>query len=144
VSAEQTDPCRILVAEDDPALRKLLVTVLRRRHRTEIEAATNGAEAIERLSSRPCLNVLVLDLMMRTKSGWDVIEWLADHEDRRPNSVIVVSAADRAILQQLDPRVVNSIIFKPFDVFQFSAYVKSACDLDHRDRRKRRLVGDLK
>ena len=140
--SDQSDRCRILVADDDAALRKLIVTTLRRRRCGAIDAASNGAEAIQRLSSEPSLDALVLDLMMPAKSGWDVIDWLAGHAERRPRSVIVVSAADRTILQQLDPRVVNAIIFKPFDVFQLGSYVKSACELGAADRRRRRVVGD--
>lgn len=143
VSNETSESCRILVADDDAPLRKLIVTVLRRRRGTAIDVAVNGAEAIEQLNAGPLFSVLVLDLMMPTLSGWDVIEWLAENRARAPRSVIVVSAADRAILKRVDPTVVNAIIFKPFDVFQLGAYVKSVCDLASRDRRRGRLVVDL-
>ena len=135
-----SDACRILVVDDDASLRKLMITAIRRRQRTHIEGAANGAEAIERLISDGPWTVLVLDLMMPTLSGWDVITWLAGDRARLPRSVIVVSAADREVLQKLDPSVVNALIFKPFDVFQLGAYVKAVCDLETADRRQRRLV----
>ncbi len=131
--------CPVLITEDDPALRKLLATAIRRR-RLDVETATNGQEALSLLADREWL-VLVLDLMMPTVSGWDVIAWLADHRDRKPHSVIVVSAVDREMFQRLDPTVVNAIIFKPFDVFHLASYVKTACELHHQDRRRSRLVG---
>jgi CheY-like chemotaxis protein len=140
--AEHAECCRILVVDDDAPLRKLIVTALRRRQRTQIESATNGAEAIELLQSSGPWAVLVLDLMMPTVSGWTVIEWLAEHREHVPRSVIVVSAADRGILQKLDPAVVNAIIFKPFDVFQLGAYVEAACEMHIDDRRRRRVVTD--
>lgn len=133
------DRCLVLVAEDDPPLQKLIVTALRRRQ-LGIEAASNGAEAIEQLQ-RDRWTVLVLDLMMPTLSGWDVIDWLSKHPEHRPVSVIVVSAADRAILRDLDPTVVNAIMFKPFDVFSLTAYIRAACDLAAGDRRRARIVG---
>ncbi|HEX6101341.1 MAG TPA: response regulator [Thermoanaerobaculia bacterium] len=131
---------RVLVTEDDPALRRLLATAIRRGG-VELQTAVDGEEALNRLVEREWL-VLVLDMMMPKVSGWDVIGWLAKHPERKPKTVIVVSAADRALLKKLDPSVVNAIIFKPLDVFQLAAYVKSACDLHHQDRRRKRLVSE--
>lgn len=139
--AEDEDPCRILVVDDDAPLRKLVETALRRKN-SEIQTASNGAEAIEQLVETQW-DVLVLDLMMPTLSGWDVIAWLAANRERVPRSVVVVSAADRAVLRELDPSVVNAVIFKPFDVFQLGAYVSAACRLRGKDRRQRRLVSDV-
>lgn len=130
---------QVLVAEDDPSLRKLMATALRRQG-LEVTTTIHGGEALTQLEAA-CWNVLVLDLMMPTMSGWDVIAWLAEHPDRKPRSVIVVSAATRAILRELDPTVVNAIIFKPFDVLQLGAYVKAACKLPTADRRRTRTLG---
>lgn len=130
--------CQVLIAEDDPAIRALLVTALRRR-RLRSATAANGDEALEHLKNQNWL-VLVLDLMMPDVTGWDVIAWLAAHPDSKPNTVIVVSATDRALLQELDSSVVNAVIFKPFDPMQLAAYVKASCDLAHDDRRRTRIV----
>ena len=133
--------CDVLIAEDDPAIRALLVTALRRR-RLHSTTAANGVEALQHLKDQDWL-VLVLDLMMPNVTGWDVIAWLAANTDRKPKTVIVVSAIDRELLKQLDPSVVNAVIFKPFDPMQLSAYVKASCDLSHRDRRRTRVVGAM-
>jgi two-component system KDP operon response regulator KdpE len=135
--------CRILVVDDDPPLRKLLVTALRREGHTEVFGARNGAEAVEKLASDGAWSVLVLDLMMPTLSGWDVLNWLAENESHVPRTVIVASAASREILRELDPRLVNAILFKPFDVFQVAAYVSAACKLGDRDRRRKRVIPDV-
>lgn len=130
--------CPVLVTEDDPSIRSLIVAALRRR-RLGLETAVNGEEALRLLEEREWL-VLVLDLMMPAVSGWDVIAWLGAHRDRKPNTVIVVSAADRSAIRELDPSVVNAVIFKPFDVMQLAAYVKASCELQHADRRRSRIV----
>jgi CheY-like chemotaxis protein len=130
--------CPVLIAEDDPAIRALLVSALRRR-RVPSTTVANGAEALQHLKDQHWL-VLVLDLMMPAVTGWDVIAWLAANADRKPKTVIVVSATDRALLKDLDPSVVNAVIFKPFDPMQLSAYVKASCDLSHDDRRRTRVV----
>jgi CheY-like chemotaxis protein len=133
-----TTQCPVLVAEDDPAIRGLLTSALRRR-RLRLVAASNGAEALENLKAHEW-SVLVLDLMMPQVTGWEVIAWLAEHRERKPRTVIVVSATERAHLEQLDPTVVNAVIFKPFDILQLSAYVKASCELGHEDRRRSRIV----
>src|SRR5947209_7424491 len=87
-------------------------------------------------ASRCSLPFLILDLMMPTLTGWEVIDWLAAHRERKPGTVIVVSATERELLRQLDPTVVNAVIFKPFDIHQLGAYVKASCELPHHDRRQ--------
>jgi CheY-like chemotaxis protein len=130
--------CPVLVAEDDLSIRNLIASAFKRR-RLRLMTAANGAEALEQLQNQEWL-VLVLDLMMPVVTGWEVIAWLAEHPERRPKTVIVVSATERSHLQQLDPSVVNAVIFKPFDIMQLSAYVKASCDLQHDDRRRSRIV----
>jgi CheY-like chemotaxis protein len=130
--------CAVLLAEDDHSIRALVSSALRRR-RLSITAVEDGKEAIEHLQRDEWL-VLILDLMMPGVTGWDVIAWLAEHRDRKPKTVIVVSATDRGLLGDLDTTVVNAVIFKPFDIQQLSAYVKASCELEHPDRRHSRLV----
>ena len=132
------EPCAVLVAEDDPSIRALMASAFRRR-KVQMAMAANGIEALEQLQSQEWL-VLVLDLMMPEVNGWDVISWLAANPERKPRTVIVVSAADRELLQDLDTSVVNAVIFKPFDIMQLSAYVKASCELPHPDRRRSRIV----
>ena len=133
-------PCSVLVTEDDPAIRNLLSVALRRTDVT-LMTATHEGEALELLERQEWL-VLVLDLMMPSVTGWEVIAWLGKHRDRKPNTVIVVTATERNLLQELDVTVVNAVIFKPFDVMQLAAYVKASCELGHEDRRRSRVVSD--
>jgi CheY-like chemotaxis protein len=106
---------RVLVAEDDPAIRLLLVTVLTRAG-LFIEAVSNGAEAIERLASQT-YDVILLDLMMPVTSGLDVIRYLEDAmPDALWKSVIVLTAVSKADLHSLDGKPVFRLLRKPFDV----------------------------
>lgn len=129
---------RVLIAEDDAAIRRVLALTLRRSD-IEVELAAHGAEAIEAMTKER-FAVLVLDLMMPHIDGWAVIRWIAEHPESRPWSVLVMSAADREALKSLDPAVVNAIIFKPFDVTQVAAYVTSTVHLEREDRRRVRIV----
>lgn len=128
-----------LVVDDDAPIRALITASLRRRE-IRVENSEDGEQAIGLLDQNE-YQALVLDLMMPRVSGWDVIDWLSEHPEKKPNTVIIVTAADRSVVQELNPEVVNAVIFKPFDVFDLAAYVHSCLDqkLDG-DRRRRRIV----
>jgi CheY-like chemotaxis protein len=101
---------RILVVDDDDAIRALLMTVLRRRGLT-VDSARNGSEAIERCMR--CRYALVLlDLMMPVMSGYDVLAQLSQMAER---PVIVVLTAG-ALPRQLDSQIVAGTLRKPFDI----------------------------
>ncbi|MBW3670100.1 MAG: response regulator [Acidobacteria bacterium] len=128
-----------LVVDDDRPIRALITASLRRKQ-IRVEDSADGAEAIALLGHND-YQALVLDLMMPRVSGWDVIEWLGEHPERKPQTVIVVTAADQTVISELNPEVVNAVIFKPFDVIDLATYVRSC--LSHGlpvDRRKRRVV----
>ena len=64
----------VLVAEDDPALRKVTVRVLRSAGYT-VHAAADGQEAIKKLDELgSLLDVVVSDIVMPGPSGYDVAE----------------------------------------------------------------------
>lgn len=128
----------VLVVEDDAAIRRLLSVTLRHQG-LQVTTARDGFEAIEQLKQRK-FRVLILDLMMPRVTGWEVIDWLKHEPAEKPQSVIVVSATNREIIRELEPEVVNAIVFKPFDVNELASYVKACCG-PHDDRRVKRMVG---
>lgn len=131
----------VLVVEDDDALRRLVVATLKRR-RLEVEVAVDGQQAIQKLASRT-YGIVTLDLMMPKVSGWDVIQWMKEHPEHRPASVLVVTAADRGVFQQLDPEMVNAILIKPFDIHVLGSYVSACCRQRLPDRRRKRVVSSI-
>jgi CheY-like chemotaxis protein len=128
----------VLVVEDEKPLLNLMATALRREGLT-VATARDGVEGIECMG-REKYGVVLLDLMMPRVNGWEVIDWLKQHPDRRPRSLIVVSAADRNVFAELDPTIVNAIIVKPFDTWELAGYVLRCCE-HGKDRRHRRVVG---
>jgi DNA-binding response OmpR family regulator len=103
---------RILVIDDDEAIRMLLFTVLRRRG-FAVDRARNGAEAIEAMQ-RCCYTVALVDLMMPVKNGWDVLEWMATQpKNERPLAIVLTAGT---ATRPMSPDVVAGTIRKPFDV----------------------------
>ena len=103
---------RILIVDDDEAIRQLLCTILSRRG-FAVDTARNGIEALACL--RTCAYAaMLLDLMMPVKSGYDVLTELKNTEAARRPIVFVLTAG--ASVRDLDPEVVAGTIRKPFYV----------------------------
>jgi DNA-binding response OmpR family regulator len=60
---------RILVVEDDPAVRRLLEVALRLHY--EVELAQNGAVALARVARPPPIDLIICDVMMPELNGFD-------------------------------------------------------------------------
>jgi DNA-binding response OmpR family regulator len=104
---------RVLVVDDEPAIRALVAKIVERAGHP-VDTARDGAEAIEKLDQTDYA-VIVLDLMMPNIDGYGLIQHLKGRKGAKP-AVIVVSAGDSAALRQLDGAMVHSILRKPFDI----------------------------
>ena len=103
---------RILVVDDDEAIRTLLFTVLRRRG-FAVDTARNGAEAIESMQ-RCRYAVALVDLMMPVKNGWEVLDWMAGcPKADRPLAIVLTAGLGT---REMNPDVVAGTVRKPFDV----------------------------
>ena len=102
---------RILVVDDDNAIRALLTTILRRRGLLA-DSAADGREAL-RCLARGDYGVMLLDLMMPRESGWDVLGEIASWPlDRRPIILVLTAGTE----PRLDPTLVAGTVRKPFDI----------------------------
>lgn len=104
---------RVLVVDDEPAIRALVTKIVERAGHPVV-GARDGADAIEKLE-QDHFDVIVLDLMMPNVDGFGLIEHIKNSSRRRP-SIIVISAGDSATLRRLDGSLVHSIVRKPFDI----------------------------
>ena len=103
---------RILVTDDDDAIRALLLTILRRRG-FKVDTARNGIEALEHI--RRCrYSLVVLDLMMPMMSGYQFLEELEGLDRGIRPLVLVFTAGPPA--KALNPDLVAGAIRKPFDI----------------------------
>lgn len=115
-------PPKVLVVEDDDAIRALLVAALRREP-FDVHAAVNGAEGIELVRASEYA-VILLDLMMPALNG---VEFLQAFHEMVPESrtvIFVMTAFDDAMVRHVAPNLVHGIVRKPFDVPQLVAMVR--------------------
>lgn len=81
---------QILIAEDEPRMRKLVADFLKKEG-YHIKEAANGREALEILASNDRIDLVILDVMMPEKDGWTVCR-----EIRKSSSIPVVMLTARS------------------------------------------------
>jgi two-component system chemotaxis sensor kinase CheA len=113
---------RVLVVDDDDAIRTLVARVLIRA-KYDVGMASNGSEAITELRENQ-YRIVVLDLMMPVMSGFELVEYLAAHDDAGHPCIIIVSAAGERDMQKVTSPLVHSVLRKPFDLPELIAAVE--------------------
>ena len=116
----------VLIVDDDPAIRKMLVEVLSLEG-YPTETAVNGREALDILAkSGPRL--VLLDLLMPEVDGRGVMSALrAQPEEREKHRIILVSAW--TYLEQSRDLEADGTLAKPFHVNQLLNVLRSADDV---------------
>jgi CheY-like chemotaxis protein len=116
----------VLIVDDDPAIRKMLVEVLSLEG-YPTETANNGREALEMLAkSGPRL--VLLDLLMPEVDGRGVINQLSeDPQERQRHRIILVSAW--ANLEAARDLEADGTLAKPFNVNQLLNVITSSADI---------------
>jgi signal transduction histidine kinase/DNA-binding NarL/FixJ family response regulator len=109
-------PSTILVAEDDPEVRELLVLLLRS-HDYELLEARDGMEAFELLHQRKP-DLLITDVVMPRMDGYELVRRMRQDEALAKMPVILCSASyhGREIREMARTLDVSATLLKPYDV----------------------------
>lgn len=116
---------RVLVVDDDVEVRRILGTSVRHKG-LHVDEASSGLEAIELLRENRYV-VVLLDLMMPGVDGFGVLNAI-DQGSNAP-IVLVVSGADRRVLDQLDSTRIHGIVKKPFDPMDVADIVAACAEI---------------
>ena len=108
----------VLIVEDDPAIRRLVKTVLQREG-YRVDVAGDGIEAVLKLGVSE-FDVIVLDLMMPNLDGFSLMNTLAENDPSRLQKIIVTSAASPSILRDRMRGTPFDLLTKPFDIAQLA------------------------
>ena len=118
---DQTEP-RVLVADDDPSIRQLVCTIVKREG-FEVDCASDGLEAVAFLE-RHEYAVILVDLMMPRLDGFGVIEWLKSHPPSTKPVILVITAYADQKFKEVDPELVAGVLRKPFEVADLGTLVR--------------------
>jgi two-component system response regulator MprA len=114
---------RVLVVDDEPAVRTALERALRL-EAYEVELAADGREALDALAGAPPPDAVVLDVAMPHVDGLEVCRRLRDAGDRTP--VLMLTARDA-----VDDRVAgldagaDDYLVKPFALKELKARLRA-------------------
>ena len=105
---------KVLAVDDDPVIQRLLQVNLEMEG-YEVELASDGEEALEKVRSfQP--DLVLLDVMMPKKDGWQVCQEIKSDPDIEDIPVVFLSArAQDSDIQKGADLGVEAYVTKPFD-----------------------------
>ena len=119
---------RVLVAEDDPEMRRLVVEALRKDGHQVMEATDGGrmlvrlAEAFDRDPALLSVDVIVSDMRMPVCNGLDLLERLAEARWRIP-CILMTAFGDDETRKRVD-RIGAVLLDKPLSLDVLRATVR--------------------
>ena len=116
-------PLRILIVDDEPAIRRFLHTSLTAQGYRVIEVA-DGASALHSIKTNP-VDVVVLDLGLPDISGFDIISKLRDEGSVVPIVVLSSRTDEGGKVKALDLGA-DDYVTKPFGIDELLARIRAA------------------
>ena len=113
---------RALVADDDPAARYLLGSILTR-YKITYDEATNGADAVRCLKQN-AYTMVFIDLLMPRVDGWGVLDYIRNHRGAVPPQIFIVTGVQNQKLSAADQDLVTGVVYKPIDIGQVEKLVE--------------------
>ncbi len=131
---------KILVVEDDPAIARMLRRGLTQAE-YQVDLAEDGASGLA-LAGESLYSLIILDVMLPIKDGWQVCEELRESGSRVP--ILMLTARDGVgdRIRGLDLGA-DDYLPKPFDFGELLARVRALLRRDRVHRTRLIRVGDL-
>ena len=138
---DQMQGMRVLVVDDSRTLRKLLIRELNLVGITNIQEATDGAEAVERVRAEP-FDLMLLDMEMPELDGLDVLKLIKSDPVLSYLPVIVISGGEQFSKTVECIQIgAEDYLPKPFDPILLRARVYSSLEKKRlRDIDRERIV----
>lgn len=121
--AENRDKPLLLIADDDPELMGILIKRLQALE-SEIITATDGAKALELIrEKRP--DVVILDVMMPKKNGWEVCRAVRQEEEISRTGIIMLTGIGASLNEMTSPLYgADEYLDKPFNFSELIFKIK--------------------
>jgi two-component system, OmpR family, KDP operon response regulator KdpE len=115
-------PLRLLVIDDEPAIRKLLRMGLATQGHQVLEA-TNARTALQQIATKP--DLVILDLGLPDMEGLDLLRQIRDRDAAVPIVVLTSRDDEAAKVQALDSGA-DDYVTKPFGMNELFARIRAA------------------
>ena len=136
-----SDKQRILIADDSEMNRAILTEMLGEEY--EILEAENGQQAIEMIEKNSGIDLLLLDIMMPEKDGFDVLTAMNQYHWIDELPVIMISAESAtSFVERAYDLGATDYISRPFDMAVVRRRVVNALMLYGKQKRLMQLVAD--
>ena len=121
----RSSPARVLIVDDDPAIRDIIKIYLRKEG-FEVETASSAAEAEAILHQRRLPSLMLLDIMMPGATGWELLKKLEKDESISQLPVIAISGLEKheSLGEEHDSKMLYDYLVKPFSLAELSRVVK--------------------
>ena len=123
---KNTEQIQILVCDDDDIFSKFCTTLIKQMG-FSVLTATNGDEAIDLLNVNSAIKLVLIDLLMPVRSGWDLIKYIKKQEQLKNIPLIAITGLSPAPEDLLKVKEnCQKIIHKgaDFDVEELSRIIK--------------------
>ncbi|MBW3534914.1 MAG: response regulator [Gemmatimonadetes bacterium] len=121
---------RILVADDEPHIRRILVTLLEAAS-FQVDSVADGPAALELLEGQDAYDLVLLDIMMPGATGLEVLDRLRELDHRQSVPVVILTAkgqdADRDEAFNLGA---DDFVTKPFSPKKLLARIDEILERD--------------
>ena len=115
---------KILIADDNPELRRLLRAQLETMH-CELVEATDGGKALEAIIlERP--DLVVLDVMMPELNGWEICKYIKSKSEYAHIGVVMLTGIGARVNEMTSPLYgADAHLNKPFDVDELTSTIEA-------------------
>jgi DNA-binding response OmpR family regulator len=117
----------ILVADDDPQILTMLGIRLAKRGYQVLEAA-DGLQTLQKARAHHP-DLVLLDVMMPGKNGWEVAKELRADEDLQNVGIVMLTAIGERVNEMTSPLYgADAYVDKPFDFADLEAKIKKVLE----------------
>ena len=124
----------ILIADDDPEIRRILRAHLSTMQCETIEA-TDGEKTLEQIIvHKP--DLVVLDVMMPELNGWEICKYVKSHEEYDHTGVIILTAIGSTVNELTSPIYgADEYVDKPFDFDELEFKIRKVLSEKKKDQK---------
>jgi two-component system chemotaxis response regulator CheY len=120
----KSQTCNVLVADDSPTIRRMVMTSLKSLGLVKFVEAGSGLEALERLAVAP-VDLMILDLNMPEMHGLEVLQFVRAHKTYRNLPIIVLTTrGDKASRSEAIASGATDYLTKPFESSELLAHAR--------------------